>query len=193
VSTPGEHTAVTFTETDVDQLQLPTGWRAELIEGEIVLSKAPSFWHDLVASNLVVALQVWSRAHGHGQATTGAGVLYAADEQVIPDAVWASAERLRALDEAGHFQGVGPELVVEVVSPGQRSEQRDREHKLAVYARRDALEYWIADPVRRTLDVYRRRAVGEPLGHAASLAERDTLTTPLLPGFSVRLAEVFAR
>ena len=184
---------MTFTETDVDQLQLPPGWHAELIEGEIVLSKAPSFWHDLVASNLVVALQTWSRAHGHGQATTGAGVLYAADEQVIPDAVWASTERLRALDEAGHFRGAGPELVIEVVSPGRRADQRDRQDKLAVYTRRDALEYWIADTVRRTLDIYRRRAVSEPLEHAGSLSERDTLTTPLLPGFSVRLAEVFAR
>jgi Uma2 family endonuclease len=184
---------MTFTETDVDQLELPAGWHAELIEGDIVLSKAPSFWHDLVASNLVVALQAWSRAHGEGQATTGAGVLYAADEQVIPDAVWASAERLRALDEAGHFREAGPELVIEVVSPGGRSEQRERQDKLAVYARHDALEYWIADAVRRTLDVYRRRAVGEPLVHVASLSERDTLSTPLLPGFSVRLAEVFAR
>ena len=184
---------MTFTETDIDQLQLPTGWRAELIEGEIVLSKAPSFWHDLVASNLVVALQTWSRAQGRGLATTGAGVLYAADEQVIPAAVWVSHDRLRALDEAGHFVGEGPELVIEVLSPGRRGQQRDRQDKLAVYSRRDALEYWIADPVLRTLDIYRRRAVGEPLEHAESLSERDTLTTPLLPGFSVRLAEVFAR
>jgi len=54
------------------------------------------------------------------------GIVFQSDN-VIPDVVWASNERLeRLLDEAGHLTAA-PELVVEVLSPGKKNERRDRE------------------------------------------------------------------
>jgi Uma2 family endonuclease len=108
---------------------------------------------------------------------------------VIPDVVWISRERLLALqDEAGHLRGA-PELVVEVLSPGAANERRDREVKLALYARRGVDEYWIVNWRMRTVQVYRRD--GAALRPVATLQGQDTLTSPLLPGFSCPVSRLW--
>jgi Uma2 family endonuclease len=122
-------------------------------------------------------------------------VIYAADDTVIPDVVWISAERLaQSLDAAGHLHELGPELVVEVVSPGSENARRDRETKLALYSRRDALEYWIVDPVARTVHQYARAQGGgpqEPLQLRGSVGYDDWLRSHLLEGFAVRTSDLW--
>lgn len=75
-----------------------------------------------------------------------------------------------------------PEIVVEVLSPGNANTRRDRETKLKLYSRRGVEEYWIVDWLMRQVEVYRRE--GHALQLAATLLARDELTSPLLPGFS---------
>jgi Uma2 family endonuclease len=79
--------------------------------------------------------------------------------------------------------------VIEVLSPGAANQRRDRERKIEVYARLGVLEYWIADWRSRTIQVYRRQ--GDALALAATLENDDTLTSPLLPGFSQSVVFVF--
>jgi Uma2 family endonuclease len=50
-------------------------------------------------------------------------------------------------------------------------------------------EYWIADWQERTLAVYRRE--NTVLKLAATLYPADELTSPLLPGFNVKVARLF--
>lgn len=51
------------------------------------------------------------------------GIIYTDADNVIPNVVWVSNERLAALlDEAEHLTG-SPELVVEVLSPGEANER----------------------------------------------------------------------
>jgi Uma2 family endonuclease len=50
-------------------------------------------------------------------------------------------------------------------------------------------EYWIVDWPRRKVDVY--RLIDDELQFVATLAEHDTLVSPLLPGFKAALARVF--
>jgi Uma2 family endonuclease len=81
-------------------------------------------------------------------------------------------------------------LIVEVLSPGSANEKRDREAKLKLYSRRGVHEYWIADWRRRQIEVFRREDTQLKLN--ATLAESDTLTTPLLSGFTCPVASLFA-
>jgi Uma2 family endonuclease len=110
-------------------------------------------------------------------------------DNVVPDVVWISNERLAALmDEAGHLTGA-PELAIEVLAPGVENERRDREAKLKLYESRGVREYWIVDWRIQQLEVYRRDQA--MLRLVATLFADDVLTSPLLPGFSCPVAQLF--
>lgn len=83
-----------------------------------------------------------------------------------------------------------PELVVEVLSPGVINERRDREAKLKLYSRRGVQEYWVVNWQERYLEIYQREKAVLKLDR--TLYETDTLETPLLPGFSYQVSEIFA-
>jgi Uma2 family endonuclease len=180
-----------FITADLERLELPEGWRAEIIDGVLYVSKAPGWDHQDVIVRLFRALGAWADAHT-GRVNCGIGVIYADDDSVIPDVVWISAKRLaQGLDAAGHLHELGPELVVEVVSPGLENARRDRETKLALYSRRDALEYWIVDPVARTVHQYARAALGGPLQPRGFVGQDDWLRSDLLEGFAVRTSDLW--
>ena len=124
-----------------------------------------------------------------GEASITAGVVFTESDNVIPDVVWASKERLAVLlDEAGHLTGA-PELVVEVLSSGAENERRDREAKLKLYASRGVQEYWIADWRLQQVEVYRRE--NSTLKLIATLLSNDEFSSPLLPGFTCPVARFF--
>ena len=79
--------------------------------------------------------------------------------------------------------------MVEVLSPGELNEQRDKEVKLKLYSLHGVQEYWIVNWQLKTLEVYRRSDAQLQL--VATLLEGDTLTSPLLPGFSAAIAQIF--
>ena len=116
-------------------------------------------------------------------------MIFADDDDVAPDVVWISRERLAVtLDQTGHLH-TAPELVVEVLSPGSANERRDREVKLKLYSRRGVNEYWIVDWQQRKVEVYRRQQMALHL--LATLYAIATLTSPLLPGFACPVVTLF--
>jgi len=60
---------------------------------------------------------------------------------------------------------------------------------MALYSRRGVDEYWIVDWQQHQVQVFRRG--GANLELAATLGDDDTLTSPLLPGFSMRVADLW--
>jgi Uma2 family endonuclease len=171
-----------YTSADLEASPAVEGKRYEIVDGDLYVTHAPSYEHQDTAGAIYEELQVWSRSSRIGRAVFAPGVLFAEDDDVIPDVIWLSRDRLRSgRDAAGHFI-VAPELVVEVVSPGSSNERRDREVKLKLYSRQGVREYWIVDWQRREIKVYRRAE------HALTLLEmlvdEDQLETPLLPDFS---------
>jgi len=163
--------------------------RYEIIDGELYVAKQPSWHHQQTSGRVFSRLHGWSVETRLGQANLAPGVIFAEDDNVAPDVVWVSKDRLPALlDEAGHLRGA-PDLVVEVLSPGAANEERDRDAKLKLYSRRGVLEYWIADWRLRQIEVYRREDA--ELRLVATLRDTDVLQTTLLPGFSCTVAELF--
>jgi Uma2 family endonuclease len=177
-----------FTSADL-ALMPDDGNRYEVIEGDLYVSKQPSSDHQFICGQLFRYFQEWSEQSGAGAAFIAPGLVFADDDDVAPDVLWVSHERLKgALDAAGHFTRA-PELVVEVLSPGKRNEYRDRVAKLKLYSRRGVSEYWIVDWVQRTVEVYRRE--GDALKPAAVLHSDDALESPVLPGFSCPVSKLF--
>jgi Uma2 family endonuclease len=184
-------TSLRFTSKDLELMPRIEGVRYDIINGELHVSMAPSWHHQYACGTIVAALGTWNHRTGIGESVHAPGVIFAADQEVVPDAVWISRERLaRGLDEAGHLR-VAPELVVEVLSPGTVNELRDREIKLDLYSRQRIEEYWIVDWCSRVVEVFRRRS--ESLRQVASLYDGDVLTTPLLPGFACPVSSLWTQ
>ncbi len=184
-----------FTVEDLETFP-EDGRRYEVIEGELYVSHAPHFEHQLALDEMTTELRLWQRATGLGLVVSGAGIVFSRHDGVIPDLLWFSDERLQTAvinpatgDRDGHFYAA-PDLAVEVLSPGKANEDRDREVKLTLYSRRGVREYWIIDRFTKTIAVHRRTAA-VALELAATLTDQDTLTSPLLPGFALPVAQLF--
>jgi Uma2 family endonuclease len=165
------------------------GVRYEIIDGDLYVSRQPQLAHQYASDEIQWALRSWSKETGLGRAVTVPGLVFADDNDVIPDVVWISQARLpMAVDEKGHLR-IAPELVIEVLSPGRANEVRDRELKLGLYSRQGVQEYWIVDWQRRSVDIFRRE--GEGLVQAATLRDDDVLSSPLLPEFRCPVASLW--
>ena len=94
----------------------------------------------------------------------------------------ASIQRWQQLDTA--YFPVAPDLAVEVVSPNDR--WVDLERKVHEYLAAEGLAVWVLNPAEQTVHVFQAG------GLSRVLSRGDTLTgDPVLPGFSVPLADLF--
>ena len=100
-----------------------------------------------------------------------------------PDVSFLSNERLHLAGEV-YVHGA-PDLAVEVISPSSR--QYDAFEKRINYGRFGVQEYWLVDPIERTVTVY-EQVQGQLLPLANTAGE---LRSKLLPGFWLRLEWVF--
>ena len=177
-----------WTSRDLELLP-DDGKRYEIIDGELYVAKQPDWRHQFVCVRILMLLQTWSDQTQLGMANLAPGIIFTDDNNVVPDVVWISGERLRTALQSDGKLHASPELVVEVLSPGAENERRDREVKLKLYSRRNAHEYWIVNWQERNIEVYRREEGILELDR--TLNENDTLQTPLLPEFRCKVEQLF--
>ncbi|WP_088240804.1 Uma2 family endonuclease [Calothrix rhizosoleniae] len=179
---------VRWTTADIELLP-DNGNRYEIIDGELFVTRTPHLGHQKTIGNAYVELRAWSVLSGLGEAILNPGIIFTDADNVIPDVVWVSKERLpMLLDEAGHLTGA-PELVIEVLSEGVENQRRDREVKLKLYSFRGVQEYWILDWRLQQLEVYRREKALLKL--VETLFVDDDLTSPILPNFVCPVSRLF--
>ncbi|MGE4427099.1 MAG: Uma2 family endonuclease, partial [Solirubrobacteraceae bacterium] len=105
-----------------------------------------------------------------------------------PDLQWFAAGRdIRAEERRSLPLG---DLVVEVRSPSTWS--RDIGIKRRLYEQHGAREYWLVDLIARSVIRLHRDTDATGLDDGVELTEDESLTTPLLPGFALPVADVFA-
>jgi Uma2 family endonuclease len=164
------------------------GRRHELIDGEHFVTPSPDRRHQEISLRLTVALASFLREHRLGALYEAPLDVILSDTDVVePDILYVSNERAAILGKWVHG---APDLVVEILSPSTR--KVDEAIKRHLYDRVDVREYWIVDPELEIVKVY-RRSEDRRFPRIAELAREtaDVLTTPLLPGFSLSLAELF--
>ena len=176
-----------LTIADLDAMP-DDGNRYEIIEGELFVSRSPFLTHQRVSGNLFVRISNCLAQNPIGEVLTTPGVIFSEFSAVIPDIVFFSNERRAEIASGERITGA-PDLIVEIVSPGSENEQRDRVAKRQLYGKYGVKEYWIVDPLQRTIEVY--SLAGRNLKLQTVLREQDELTTSLLPGFSCRVADIF--
>jgi Uma2 family endonuclease len=183
-------TTETLRWTIADLQLLPEdGRRYEIVDGELLVTRAPHWEHQKAGGRIYSALDDWSLNSKLGEASFAPGIVFGDADNVIPDVVWISKERLAiGLDEAGHLIAA-PELIVEVLSPGAENARRDKDLKLRLYSVRGVREYWIIDWQGQQMEVYRRDSTRLKL--AVTLLPGDEIETPLLPGLSYPVTKLF--
>jgi len=170
--------------------QLPDdGNRYELIEGELFVSTAPTFFHQKILTKIIIAFWQYLREHPIGEMVPGTGVVFDDFNGVIPDLVFVTSERLKKILVGGRLTAA-PEIAIEILSPGTANERRDRTVKRNLYSVRGVHEYWIVDPETRSIELHRKRKEGG-LEVVANLQCGDELTSAVLPDFRLPVDSIF--
>ena len=167
----------------------PTERRTQLIDGEIVVTEA-SLRHQRITGEIYLLLTMWLRQHpGNGEAGIPVNV-HLDDRNVFAPDVWWVPEASRPARDAKRIVGP-PALAVEVRSPS--TWRYDVGTKKATYERLGLSELWLVDTQANSVLVYRRStAKADRFDVALELEATEVLTTPLIPGFSLDLAALFA-
>ena len=171
-------------------MALPEGGpvRYEIIDGDLCMTPAPSPRHQEISKNLLFEIEHFLRTNPLGEIFAAPyDVVFSQEppQVVVPDLVFVAAEHLSLITEK-NLQGV-PDLLVEILSPTTATIDHRVKHSL--YERVGVPEYWIVDPERNSVQVF--RLSGGRYAEALEFGLGDRLETPLLPGLSIPLSEVF--
>lgn len=170
-----------------DYCALPDdGRRYEIIEGDLYVTPSPSRSHQEFAANLLVVLKPFVTARRLGEVFIAPfDVIFEESSVVVPDLLFVTRERAGIITDRG-VRGA-PDLIVEILSPG--TARRDRVEKAKLYARHGVSHYWLADPEVRILEVY--ELTEGQYRRTASLADDDSFSPSLFPGFTVALSSLW--
>ena len=172
--------------------RFPGEWRIrhELIGGEHFVTPNPVTRHQQLVGRLLFEIESYLRANPSKGQVFGAplDVVLSPHDLVAPDLLLIAGDQEEILTPK-NIQGA-PALVIEVLSPSTR--KRDLGIKRELFDRTGVREYWIVDGQRNRIAIHRRGA-GGALAAADQLEANDgaILTTPILPGFELRLVPLF--
>lgn len=160
-----------------------SGFRGELIYGEVREMVPPGGQHGDIASQIIIDMGIYLRSRNIGRVYTETGYVLRHDPDVVaaPDVSFIRAERAPSRKEKKWLE-VAPDLAVEVISPSDN--YSDVHQKTELYLENGVEEVWIVDPRRESIDVLRADSTKTYGGN-------DTLTTPLLPGFALVVKSLF--
>jgi Uma2 family endonuclease len=158
--------------------------RHELIKGELLTMPLPKYEHGRVTMNLAVILAQHVRANNLGTLCAEVGFKLESNPDTVfgPDISFVAHSRTATRPE-GYYPGP-PDLAVEVLSPGDRKGRIER--KLVLWLEAGTRSVWHVDPQRRTVEVI------SSTGERRMLHETDELVDDTVPGFRVKVSEIFA-
>lgn len=151
----------------------------ELLDGEVILSPAPTSLHQILVHHLSFELELWARAHTPAFVGLSPFDVHIAPNRVVQPDLFVLLGGLPS--QEGVFQGV-PDLTIEVLS---KKRGYDRLTKRLVYAEAGVKEYWIVDPRRKLVEVV------HGIQTVAEVEHR--LASELLPGFTLDVEALFRR
>jgi Uma2 family endonuclease len=157
----------------------------ELIEGDLVVMAAKHVGHDRIKNALNMAL---ARSAPAGvfiaiecTLQLAKDILVEPDIAVVSQSVYASDKKC--------FARPRPEDVPLLIEIAASSLAYDRGVKVRLYARHGIREFWVIDANERITWVHTSPS-GDTWSSVVERGQQDVLTTPAVPGFSIRLADI---
>jgi Uma2 family endonuclease len=172
-----------MTPEQFDRLPEEDGRRLELLDGEPIEMPSAAATHNLIQMRLGSVLHSWLAKDNRGVVIPTTEFAFGAnrfqpDLAVLLQAKWTLVERERVPVL------IIPDIAVEIVSPSESAHNLDR--KLRIYRAHGVTEVWIVYPEGEHMYVHAVNGVRE-------LLNTDVLESPVLPGWSMPIAELFAR
>jgi len=182
--------------TFVDYLLSPTIMqRYDIIDGEMVMSPAPTVRHQWIIRSAFLGLESYFRANPRGI------VLFAPCDIVIRRDPLRTRQPdlfifLRGREDIGDLENllelpvleIAPDITIEIISKNET--RRSRTEKIEDYRRIGVKECWIVSPQGQTLEVLRLSAEGMQTAGLYGVGMR--VQSELLPGLELRVDELFA-
>jgi Uma2 family endonuclease len=171
---------------EFDAAEGERGWRYELIRGVLIVTPAPLEEERDPNEELGFLLRLYREQHPAGESLDKTlpehDIQVGEDRRRADRVIWAGLGRRPKRGEV-------PAIAIEFVSSGKRSRTRDNNEKRDEYLRIGIQEYWIIDRFQRTMTVHLKH---DSACETKLLHESETYATPLLPGFHLPLARLFA-
>lgn len=125
-------------------------YREELINGIIVaMSPRPGWNHISVAANIYRIFSMYLLGKKCTAIPDGCDLHLSEKDVLIPDMmVVCDPDKIKPNGVYG-----APDLVVEVLSPSTL--RNDRTHKKNIYGQSGVKEYWLVDPISKSVEIYR--------------------------------------
>ena len=162
------------------------GNRYELYDGELWVVPAPLLIHQIVAGRLFAALLEHVRRHGGLTYFAPLDIVFSEYNVVQPDVVYFAPATKAGLDPREYIE-FPPDAAFEVLSPS--TARNDRGRKRQLMARYRVPEYWILDPIAKTIEL--SRLTGTGYGQPLVISE-GRCASSVIPGFEIELADLFA-
>ena len=171
-----------------DYIALPNdGIRYEIVDGVLFMSPSPNRWHQETVGELFSYLRNYVKLTGRGSVYLAPFDVELAPNIVVQPNVMvllnASTDKIKENRIVG-----APDLVVEVTSPGTVG--FDRREKQNAYARAGVQEYWIVDPIARTVEVL--TLVNTTYRPVGIFRGKALLPSKVVPEFQVHVEQFFA-
>jgi Uma2 family endonuclease len=174
-----------LTAEEFDNYPFEEDQRYELDEGELIEMTRPAYRHNRVLLRLTARLFTHFESHPNGEVLLSEN-LYALSDNTrrAPDAAIILGDRAQELADAKVIQLI-PDICAEVLSPSETTRAIHR--KLQQYFQAGVKEAWLIHPEEKEVEIW----TGPSLPTHA-LSGNQALTSPLLPGFRLPLADLFA-
>jgi Uma2 family endonuclease len=167
--------------------QRPDLEHCELIEGEVVALSPAGGHHGASASIIDILLGHYVLEHDLGMtyaAETGFLIQRGPDTVLAPDFAFIANERLPDWSQCKSFVPAVPDLVVEVVSPGDRFSEVELKAKRWLDA--GCQDLFVIDPESKTVRRRLHDGIIEVLDENATIDAGD-----LVPGWTLQVARIF--
>src|ERR1035437_3705346 len=175
------------TVTYEEWLRMPevTDFIEEVVDGEILISPPAKWEHALIVTNVRHALvaQLDRREVQVVDGSFGLVIRKAPLTSRVPDL--AVFRKSTIVEQDGYIHSA-PQLVVEVLSPGNT--RRERERKLADYASLGVPEMWVVSPEARTVEVL---YLESGFLRSAQVLTQGVLEPKQFPGVQIQIAEIW--
>ena len=160
------------------------GHRYELVKGELLTMSPPGYEHGEILMTLGSALKQFIKQLQLGRVAGGdAGFKLESDPDTVlaPDISFIRAGRLTTRPR--DYARIVPDLVVEVISPGDRKGKVTEKAKL--WLSFGVQSVWLVRPNNRTVEILRQD------GATRILDETEVLSDTVVPGFEIPVSVIF--